>query len=176
MVTEQDRILAALRVAIEMETEGRECYLQASQESGNELGRKLLQSLAYEEDLHQKKFEEIYRAISGKEAWPKVEFRPDAGKGLRDLFDRTCHAIGINIKPETTELDAVQTAIGKEGKSYDFYKRQSKNAVYEAEREFYEALAAEEREHELVLLDYYEYFTDPVGWFVKKERSAVDGG
>jgi len=63
-----------------------------------------------------------------------------------------------------------------ESKTYDFYKSQVKKATYAAEREFYETLAAEEREHHLILLDYYEYLKNPAGWFVKQEHPSLDGG
>ena len=53
---------------------------------------------------------------------------------------------------------------------------QEGNATYGAERDFYETLAAEEREHYLILLDYYEYLKDPAGWFVKGEHPSLDGG
>ena len=49
MVTEQDKALEALRIAIDMENDGKECYQQASQNSGNDVGRKLMQSLSLEE-------------------------------------------------------------------------------------------------------------------------------
>ena len=107
MVIEQDKTLEALQMAIQMEIDGKEYYLKASQESSNELGKRLLQSLAAEEDI---------------------------------------------------------------------YKRQSQSAAYGAERDFYEALATQEREHHLILLDYYEYLKDPAAWFVTKEHSSLDGG
>ncbi len=59
METEQDKILEALQIAIQMEIDGKEYYLKASQESSSELGKKLLASLAAEEDIHRQKFEEI---------------------------------------------------------------------------------------------------------------------
>ena len=62
-----------------------------------------------------------------------------------------------------------------ENKSHDFYQGQGKEATYDAERDFYETLAAEEREHHIVLLDYYEYLKDPAGWFVMKEHPSLDG-
>ncbi len=80
------------------------------------------------------------------------------------------------MKASTTELDAIQTAMDMESKTYDFYKSQGTKAAYDAERDFYETLAAEEREHHLILLDYYEYLSDPAGWFVKKEHPSLDGG
>jgi len=30
--------------------------------------------------------------------------------------------------------------------------------------------------HELALIDYYDYLSDPAGWFVKKEHPSLDGG
>ena len=176
MVTEQDKTLGALQIAIQMEIDGKEYYLKTSQESSNELGKKLLQSLAAEEDIHRQKFEEIYNAIRNKRVWPVTDFQPDGGKRLRTIFAKTTEEAGSNIKAPTTELDAVQTAMGMENKTYDFYRSQGENATYKTERDFYETLAAEEREHHLILLDYYEYLKDPAAWFVSKEHPSLDGG
>jgi len=176
MTTEQNIILEALKTAIDIEKDGKECYLTAVQKSDNEAGRKLLHSLALEEDTHLQKLEEIYHSIQKKMGWPAVAFQPDKGKKLRELLIETCKATGVNVKGGVTEVDAINTAIGKEKESYDFYKRQNKNATYENERAFYEAVAAEEREHELILVHYYEYLTDPVDWFTRVERHSLDAG
>ncbi len=175
METEQAKTLKALQMAIRMEIDGKEYYLKTSQESSNELGKKLLQSLAAEEDVHRQKFEEIYSAISNRKAWPKTDFQPDGGKRLRTIFARATEEIGANIKAPAIELDAVQTAMDMENKTYDFYKTQSKEATYDTEKEFYEALAAQEREHHAILLDYYEYLKNPAEWFVKTEHPSLDG-
>ncbi len=176
MVTEQDKTLEALQIAIQMEIDGKKYYLKASEESGNELGRKLLQSLAAEEDIHRQKFEEIYDAVRSKKAWPATDFKPDGGKRLRTIFARVSEEMGANVKAVDTELSAIKTAVDMESKTFDFYKSQSKEATYEAEKEFYETLAVEEREHQLILLDYYEYIEDPAAWFVSKEHPSLDGG
>ena len=176
MVTEQDKTLKGLQIAIQMEIDGKKYYLKASEESGNELGRKLLQSLAAEEDIHRQKFVEIYNAIRNKRAWPTTDFKPDGGKRLRTIFAMTSEEMGANVKAVNTEFDAIKTAVDMETKTYDFYKSQSREATYAVERDFYEALATEEREHHLILLDYYEYIKDPAGWFVTKEHPSLDGG
>jgi len=176
MVTEQDKTLEALQIAIQMEIDGKEYYLKTSQESSNELGKKLLQSLAAEEDFHRQKFEEIYNAIRNRKAWPVTDFRPDGGKGLRTIFARASEEMDSKIEVLATELDAVEKAMGMENKTYDFYESQAEKADHDAERDFYWSLASEEREHHLILLDYYEYLKDPAGWFVKKERPSLDGG
>ena len=176
MQTEQDKTLEALQIAIQMEIDGKEYYLKASQESTNELGKKLLESLAIEEDTHRQKFEEIYNAIRNKKAWPVTDFQPDGGKRLRTIFAQAIEEIGSDIKALATELDTIQTAMDLENKTYDFYKSQGENAAYDAERDFYQTLAGEEREHHLVLLDYYEYLKDPAGWSVKREHPSLNGG
>jgi len=175
MAIEQDRTLAALQVAIKMEVDGKEYYLKANHESSSELGKKLLQSLAAEEDVHRRKFEEIYNALRAKKFWSVTDFKPDGGKRLRTIFARATEAMGSSAKTLDTELDAVNIAMGMENKTHDFYEGQSKNALYDAEREFYEILAGEEREHYLILADYYEYIKDPAGWFVMKEH-RLDAG
>jgi rubrerythrin len=175
MVTEQDKTLEALQIAIQMEIDGNEYYLKASQESSNELGKRLLKSLAAEEDVHRRKFEEIYSTLRNKKAWPETDFQPDRGKQLRTIFAKAILEIGSKVKAPATELEAVQTAMDMENKTYDFYKNRSKNATYEAERDFYNTVAAEETEHHRVLLDYYEYLKDPAGWFVKMEHPSLNG-
>ncbi len=175
MVNEQNKALAALQTAIQMEIDGKEYYLKVSQESSNELGKNLLQSLAAEEDIHRKKFEQIYDALRSKKDWPTTDFKPDGGRGLRTIFAKALEEIDSHVKTLTTELDAVQEAIDKENKSYDFYKSQGKNATYSTEIDFYQALASQEQEHRLILLDYYEYLKDPAAWFVEKEHPSLDG-
>jgi len=176
MEAEQNKTLKALQVAIRMEIDGKEFYQKASRSSGNRLGRELFQSLAAEEDIHRQKFEEIYSAIGGKKAWPGTDFQPDGGKRLRTIFVRATETVASDIKVLVTELDAVKTAMDMENKTYDYYISQSRTATYDAEREFFELLAVEEREHHLVLLDYHEYLKDPSGWFVTKEHPSLDGG
>ncbi|MFC2062798.1 ferritin family protein [Chloroflexota bacterium] len=176
MATEQDKTLAALQAAIQMEIDGQEYYQRASEGSGNQLGRELFRSLAAEETLHRRKFEEIYGAIREKKAWPVTDFQPDGGKKLRTIFAAAIEETGTGFKAAATELGAVQIAMDMESRSYDLYQGWSQTAASGTEREFYRALAAEEREHHLVLLDYYEYLKDPAGWFTNQEHPSLDGG
>jgi rubrerythrin len=175
MATEQDKTVAGLQIAIQMEIDGQEFYLKAAKESSNDLGKKLLQRLAAEEDIHRQKFEKIYEAIRNKKGWPVVDFQPDGGKTLRTVFARASEEIGTKLKALATELATVKTAREMEARTYDFYKSQSKKAAYNAEKDYYETLSGEEQEHSLILADYYEYLQNPAGWFVKKEHPSLDG-
>lgn len=176
MTQEQEKTLEALSKAIQMEIDGKEFYLKASSESNNETGRKLLESLSREEDYHLRKFQVIYEAIEKKMGWPKADFRPDGGKQLRTVFAESMEHISAEKESLATEIDTVQKAMDMESETREFYLRQGEQAVHTAEKQFYESVADEERQHFLVLLDYFEYLKDPAAWFLNKEHSSLDGG
>ena len=176
MTGEQERALKALKQAIQMEIDGKEYYLKASQRASNELGNQLLQSLAAEEDIHRKVFEDIFNNISKKRGWPRKEFPADHGRALRTVFANTIDNMDEDIKSMPEELDAVKKAMEMENETFDFYREQGKQAVYDAEKQLYEALAGQEEEHHRVLLDYYEFLKNPSAWFVQKEHHSLDGG
>jgi len=175
LMNEQDSVLKALKTAIEMEFDGKACYLAASADSNNAAGKQLLRSLAEDEDQHRLRFSQIYDSVRRKMGWPEQEPKPGRGSNILDTLHKACQEMGTNVSGTANELAALKTAIDKEKKSYDFYERQAKDGSYASERAFYDSLAREERSHELALLDYYEYLTDPAGWFVNKERPSLDG-
>jgi len=55
-----------------MEIDGKGFYLKACKDSTSELGKKLLESLAQQEDFHRRNFEQIYAKISKSQKWPVV--------------------------------------------------------------------------------------------------------
>ena len=175
MTTGQEKAIQALQYAIQMEIDGKEFYLRASRESGNELGKKLLESLAQQEDYHRQKFEQIYETIRKSHKWPVVDFKQDSEKILKTIFAEETINPTTTIKVAQTELDAVQKAMQLEDKSYDLYHQRYEQAAKGAERDFYETISNEERQHKLILLDYYEYLHDPAGWYVKAEHHSLDG-
>ena len=164
----------ALCLAIRMEIEGREFYLEAVKHCGNEPGKKLFRSLARDEAVHRRDFEKIYESLRDKYDWPetKVVTRKTRRKlsYLAGLTPQTCPA----LPPAEDELEVVNTAIKMENESYDFYRKQLALAVYPGEKEFYEALSAAENIHRLALLDYLEFLSDPAAYFVNKEHPTLD--
>jgi rubrerythrin len=176
MATEPSRIIQVLKIAIQMEIDGKGYYLKLSRTSASEPGRELFRTLANEEDTHRLKFEEIHEAIRHEKGWPKISFDPDRANKLNTIFDEAVHKIGKPGTAPATEFDAVSTAMDMENRSFDLYYNQIHKAVDDTEREFYQALASEERGHYLSLLNYYEYLKDPAAWFVSQEHHSLDGG
>jgi len=176
MEQEQAKTIAALEYAIQMEIDGKEYYQKARRSSGNGAGRELFEWLAGEEDKHRQKFQEIYEAVKSQKAWPRIALEPVSGQKLRTVYSRAMEAAAAGAKASSGETDAVTKAMEMENKTREFYKAQGKDARYEAEKSFYEALAAEEQGHYVALADYREYLIDPAGWFRKAEHHSLDGG
>lgn len=147
MKNEQARTIEVLHTAIQMEADGKEFYQKASQKSSNKLAKELFQHLANEEDVHRKKFEEIYEALKRGQNWPDVEPPSEKGKRLKSLFAEATKALGSKIKVAESELEAIKIAMDMEIKSYNLYHSRSEESTLPVEKRFYETLSGEEQGH-----------------------------
>jgi rubrerythrin len=172
MTGDFDSVVKCLQLAIQMESDGKQYYLKISGQCRDEVGRNLLAALAAAEDVHRQKFESIYEAARLKRAWPKMDL--SSGKDVRTIFGEALARAKPGAENLATEMAAVDKAIAMEIASYDYYMAQSKKAAHGPEKEFYEAVAAEEHQHQITLLDYKEYVDDPAAWFVKSEHPSLD--
>jgi rubrerythrin len=175
MENEQARTMKVLQLAVQMEMDGKEFYHKASRKSSNRLAKELFRQLASEEDIHRKKFEEIYKALKRGLKWPDVEPPHEKGGKIKSLFAEATKALGSKFEVAESELEAIKTAMDMEIRSYNLYHSRSAESTLPVEKKFYEALAGEERGHHLALLGSYEYLSDPAGWFSKKEHWSLDG-
>jgi len=175
MEDEQARTTKVLELAVQMETDGKEFYQKASRKSSNRLAKELFHQLANEEDMHRRRFEEVYKAIKKGKNWPDVEPASEKGKKLKSLFSEATKALGGKSKVAESELEAIKTAMDMEIRSYNLYHSRSKETTLPVEKRFYETLAGEERGHHLALVGSYEYLSDPAGWFTQKEHWSLDG-
>jgi rubrerythrin len=172
MMNEQSRTIQGLLTAIQMEIEGKEFYLKASQSCQNKTGQTLFKVLADEEDLHRQRFIDIYRLVQETNRWPPVENISHITTQRKGIFAEEMS----NIHITDSELSAVRTAMEMENKTRDFYQQQAAMALFEMEKKYYLALAGEEQSHHALLLDYFELLNDPGQYYTIKERHSLDGG
>ena len=176
MDKEQNKTIEALQFAIQMEIDGKVFYTIAGAESKSKVGKDLFEWLAGEEDKHRLRFEQIYDEMKASKEWPDLPVKREGDKSIKTLFTDALQRTGRTIQADPSELELVDKAIAMEDKTYNFYKSTSDTASYEAEKNFYESVAQEERGHYLMLTDYKEYIIDPVDWFTKSEHHSMDGG
>jgi rubrerythrin len=168
MSEEQDKLLEGIKTAIQMEIDGKAYYLKMGQNSPNKRGQELFKILAEEEDHHIKDFKKIYEKMQKKEPLPDDLIRNEEDSKLTTVFSQAIEEMEQDIHAPDTELEAIEVAIEMEKKSYNLYLERSKESIYKAEKKFYKALAAEEKKHKKILVDYRKYILDPAGWLVNK--------
>lgn len=176
MDTEQLRTIEGLKLAIQIEINGKKYYEEAAEKSASALGKQMFEWLAGEEDKHRNRFEQIYEAIRNRKDWPRMIIEPDGENRARKVFLEAARDNPAEMADNSIEQDIVIKALDMEDKTYNLYTERSKSAKTDAERNFYDALAAEERGHFLALTDYREYLIDPAGYFTRTERHSLDGG
>jgi rubrerythrin len=173
--TEQARTIKVLQLAVGMEEDGKKFYQKASRKSSNKVVKELFQELAKEEDIHRKKFEEIYKVLKRGQNWPDVEWQSKKGASIKSLFVEFTKALGTKLEVAESEFQAIKIAMDMEIRSYNLYHSRSAESTLPVEKQFYKTLAGEERGHHLALLDSYEYLSNPTGWFTKQEHWLLDG-
>jgi rubrerythrin len=173
---EHKKTLDALQFAIQMEIEGKDYYLKASQQCDVKAGRELFEWLAGQEDWHRQKFEQIYKVVKDRKGWPDIKISKGGESTPETIMSQITRATYCEVKEPTAEISAIEGAMELENKTYDYYKKQAADATYEAQKSFYETLTMEERKHYLALVDYREYIVNPEGWFTKIEHHTLDGG
>jgi rubrerythrin len=176
MNQEQNQTLEAIKFAIQMELDGKEYYLQASEKSDNKVGKELFKWLAGEEDKHRRLFGEIFGAIRKQKAGPEVGIQPRKGAILDTVFAEEMKAAATSVEASSGDLESIAKAMEMENKTREYYQEHGQQAGYDAEKKLYSALAAEEEGHYLALVDYREYLIDPAGYFRKAEHHSLDGG
>ena len=175
MTAHMEESAQALKTALQMEEEGKEFYLKSQARSDNALAKMVFGRLAEEEDVHYAKVGETYQAVASRQKWPETETVFKHEKSLRAVFRKAIRGMSPEVEVASSELEAIQTAMKMEDRSYSFYSSRDREAESPAEKAFYQALMAEERTHYLALVDSYEYLSDPQGWFTKTERWSLDG-
>ena len=176
MTQQAGKMTQALQTALQMEIDGKEFYQKSGQKSTHALAKTLFQGLAEQEDVHCQVIKQIYEEVKAKKGWPAKETVPKQATSIKMVFREALKGMKKDVKAAaSSELEAVGTAMKMEDKSYSYYKARSEEAGSPAEKAFYDALTAQEREHYLTLVDTHDYLSDPAGYFTKTERWGLDG-
>ena len=165
-----------LMSAIEMEKEGLAFYAQASEQTHNELGKRIFRSLEKDEISHVRTIQAIYEALHHGEAWPSAAEPPAGQADLRAMIERFAADHQAGLHAATDDLSAIDIGLDFERRSVAFYMEQADRTTTAREREFLKRLLAEEQLHWNALSELKAFLLDPASWFQVRERSMFDGG
>ncbi|GAB4341340.1 MAG: hypothetical protein Kow0037_27860 [Calditrichia bacterium] len=170
-----DTTAEVLKIALEMEEEGRQTYLDGAAKVSNSLGRNMLKRLADDEVAHMRRIKEAYEALEGKRDWDKVEMK---NEGERPTFQNIFDRLREELKESVEELgshgvddeEIIETAINLENHARFFYAEAAKKATDPKAKEFLEILAEEEEGHYQALRKINRFLDDPSNWFTTQGK------
>jgi rubrerythrin len=172
-----ERSLQMLSAALEKEQKGCDFYKDAAAKCANPLGKELFKILIGEEGIHVKRIQEIYDHLQGgKSNWPETwKSLKGENPDVLALARKRISELGSKVKPESSDLEAIEIGIQMEQGAIKFYEDQLAKAVEPLEKEFVTLMINEEHNHFAALSDMKWYFTDPEAWFIEKEKHGLDG-
>jgi rubrerythrin len=165
-----------LATALEMEEKGKAFYQQAVNTCRNPQCKEIFSALVKDETLHQSRIKQIHATLTSGKCWTRdwesiKGFSEDLGLLFKNLANRERK----RIKPETTDLEAVDIGLDFESASVKFYQEHRARTAVPLEAAFLDQMILEEKGHWSALKDTRYYLTDPEGWFMEKERAGLDG-
>ena len=113
----------ALELTLAIERRGYTFYTNASQKTKNGSGRRMFQRLAAEESDHLRRLQQERRSLLEKNQWLKREPArlPLSRKIVEEIFPQK-ELLKIEVKDETSDIDALNIAMNLERRSHQFFK------------------------------------------------------
>ena len=157
--------LDALNEALCHEQEGHAFYLKAADRTIDPRGAETFRSLADDALLHIGIIHQQIDALEAAQEWALPECVFDCTADLeRPLYPRGEEAFKEAIRPDATDLEALQFALKTEDDSFDLYREHAMTANDPNARRLYEYLAEEARNHFNRLMLNYESLSSMGGW------------
>ena len=157
--------LDALNEALCHEQEGHAFYLKAADRTIDPKGSETFSSLADDALLHIGIIQDQIDALEAADDWDLPECVFDCTADLeKPLYPRGEKALEEAIRPDATELEALQFALKTENDSFALYLEHARTASDPNARRLYEYLAEEARNHFNLLMLNYESLSSMGGW------------
>ncbi|NLE75512.1 MAG: ferritin family protein [Chloroflexi bacterium] len=157
----KEMALAALRVALATERQGRQFYLEAAAKTSDPWGQELFTLLAGDEVIHEQmlmaRLESLERSGSWSAPAEAPARHPLPAAGL-PIFSR--ERVSQHVNDYTYELSALRLAYLIEIDAVAFYRRAAAETANPLGRAMFEELAEMEREHQRVLEGEYRFLAD----------------
>jgi Fur family ferric uptake transcriptional regulator len=146
----------ALELTLAIERRGYTFYTNASRKTKNGSGRLMFQRLAAEESEHLRRLQAEHQSLIKKNEWLKREPArlPLSRKIVEEIFPQK-ELLKIEVKDETSELDALNIAMNLERRSHQFFLDFAKQISDANGRKIFIDFAKDEQSHLEALVTEY---------------------
>jgi rubrerythrin len=154
MITAQEYLLQALKDAEQMESDGRQFYLEAASKVKSTAVRQALEYLAESEEYHIEKFNQIYHSLQNNPLWTESMAAFEPLPCDPNVFIKALKAIREQEPGEYSyDLQALKSCLVLEQRAVDCYTRLAKEAKNPLSQSFFKSIAKEEQEHYNTILN-----------------------
>jgi rubrerythrin len=156
----------ALELTLAIERRGYTFYTNASRKTKNSSGRRMFQRLAAEESDHLRRLQQEHRSLLEQNEWLKHQPArlPLSRKIVEEIFPQK-ELLKIEVKDETTDLEALNIAMNLERRSHQFFKDFASQISDTDGRKVFMEFAADEESHLKALLTEYNNLTSSSSGF-----------
>jgi Fur family ferric uptake transcriptional regulator len=146
----------ALELTLAIERRGYTFYTNASRKTKNGSGRLMFQRLAAEESDHLRRLQAEHQSLIRKNQWLKREPArlPLSRKIVEEIFPQK-ELLKIEVKDETSDLDALNIAMNLERRSHQFFTDFAKQISDANGRKVFMEFAKDEESHLRTLVAEY---------------------
>ena len=154
-------VIEAIRMAIQMEEDGRVYYEDAARKTGNALGKKMFESLVRDEVRHLETFQKLFDNLAGTEHWREIAERAPQ-VGTVPIFGEDVEKKG---HANASDLDAIRVAMDSERQSIDHYRKAAEATDDPLAEKIFNTVRVEEEYHYDLLQAQRDYLTRTGFWF-----------
>jgi Fur family ferric uptake transcriptional regulator len=146
----------ALELTLAIERRGYTFYTNASRKTKNGSGRLMFQRLAAEESDHLRRLQQEHQSLLKKNEWLKREPSrlPLSRKIVEEIFPQK-ELLKIEVKDETSDIDALNIAMNLERRSHQFFTDFAKQIADASGRKIFMDFAKDEESHLQALVTEY---------------------
>ncbi len=154
-------VVEAIKIAIQMEKDGRRFYEECVKKTENQLGKKMFESLARDEIGHLHTFQKMFDTLIGTDQWKELaQGSPNVGKV--PIFEgRTNKKVKVN----QSDIDALRIGMESERKGIELYKKAAGEVKDPMAKKIFTKIIEEEEYHYDLLKAQFDYLTKSGFWF-----------
>lgn len=160
------RAAEAIKMAIQMEKDGRAFYEEAARKTTSKLGKEIFESLAKEEIKHLHTFQKMFEEITKSGDW-KGEIEKYSSKVRKaPLFQDNPEKVG---DADPNDVEAIRLAMDKERAGINYYTKLAEETSDDLARDLFNRIKIEEVYHYDLLQLQYDSLTRAGVWFNMSE-------
>jgi len=157
------------RIALEMEREGKELFLEAARTTRSDLARQTFEFLAKEEDRHVAQIEKFYRAMEKSDGRDVPHMNDSNADERLEEFNKRLEAMREDFVATESDIEAYQAALKFETGAEEFYQEMLERSDNPGIKRFYRWLIDEESMHSRLINSCLKFVEDPAEWFRRRK-------